>query len=90
MTIIGIIILALIIGVITRKVFDLVAVAIVLVFGYTIIAVLWHFLHWIIIVSAAVLVIWFVVYSLKISKDIDKPMTIGTEIKKDNQKHDEK
>ena len=90
MTIIGIIIIALLLGVVTKKVFEVVTVAIVLVFGYTIIAVLWHLFHWIIIVAIAVLIIWFVVAMLTTSKDFDKPMKIGVEIKKDDQKHDEK
>lgn len=89
MTIIGIIIIALLLGAVTKKVFEVVTVAIVLVFGYTIIAVLWHLFHWIIIVAVAVLLIWFVIAFLT-SKDIDKPMKIGVEIKKDDQEHDEK
>lgn len=89
MTIIGIIIIALLLGAVTKKVFEVVTVAIVLVFGYMIIAVLWHLFHWIIIVAVAVLLIWFVIAFLT-SKDIDKPMKIGVEIKKDDQEHDKK
>ena len=89
MTIIGIIIIALLLGAVTKKVFEVVTVAIVLVFGYMIIAVLWHLFHWIIIVAVAVLLIWFVIAFLT-SKDIDKPMKIGVEIKKDGQEHDKK
>lgn len=89
MTIIGIIIIALLLGAVTKKVFEVVTVAIVLVFGYTVIAVLWHLFHWIIIVAVSVLIIWFVIAFLT-SKDIDKPMKIGVEIKKDDQDHVEK
>lgn len=87
MTIIGIIIIALLIGVVTKKVFEVVTVAIVLVFGYTIIAVLWHLFHWIIIIAVAVILIWFVVAFLTTSKDFDKPMKIGVEIKKGDQEN---